>query len=323
MHRILFGLSLAAVASIFLVATGAEAPAADTVRVGKAQATSWTFVPLDLGVEEGIFAKYGITIDEVDLAGDAKVQQALAADSIDIGLGSGPGLAFVAKGAPSIGVAAFAGPPRNISLTVLEDSPIKSVADMKGKLVSVSTVGSLSDWLTTQMSIAEGWGPHGIKTVALGPIETSVAALKAHQLDAVNLATEAGFKLEEAHQGRILIGMDKFAPRFITHVVYARRKFLADHPDQVDRFLKGFFASIAFLKANKEKTSLAAQKIVRVSPAVADRIYDYEVSMLTDDGTFDPAAVTVLKQSFVETGVLSAVPKDDALFTTQFVPVKP
>jgi ABC-type nitrate/sulfonate/bicarbonate transport system substrate-binding protein len=322
-RKVSWGLFLFVVVAGMASTIGGTAHAADKVRVGKAQAIAWTFVPLDIGIQEGIFARYGIDIEEFDLAGDAKVQQALAADSIDIGLGSGPGLAFIAKGSPAIGVAAFAGAPRNISLTVLADSPIKTVADMKGKLVSVSTVGSLSDWLTQQMSIAEGWGPKGIKTVALGAIDNSIAALRAHQLDAVILATEAGFRLEEAHRGRIIVSMDKFAPHFITHVVYARRQFLAEHPGDVDRFLKGFFASIRFLKTHRAITSKIAERVVHVSPAVADRIYDYEVSMLTDDGTFDPQAVKVLKQSFVEMGTLKTVPKDDALFTTRFLPVKP
>src|ERR1700743_835759 len=121
--------------------------AADQVHVGKAQGTAWTFLPVDIGVEQGFFAKQGLDVDSADLGGDAKVQQAIAAQSIDFGLGSGPGMAFSAKGGASIGVAAFAGPPRNISAIVLADSPIKTVADLKGKMIAVSTVGSLSDWL--------------------------------------------------------------------------------------------------------------------------------------------------------------------------------
>ncbi len=320
---VLKNLSFFAVVVVILFGFATTAQATDKIRLGKAQAVSWTFIPVDLGIEGGIFAKYGLDVEIFNLAGDAKVQQALAADSIDIGLGSGPGLAFVPKGGASMGVAAFAGAPRNISVIVLNNSPIKSVADLKGKLVSVSTVGSLSDWLTKRISLAQGWGPDGIRTVALGAIDTSVAALKSGQLDAVNLATETGFTLEAAGEGRILVSMDKFVPDFITHVVFARRDFLAAHPDQVDRFLKGFFASIAFLKANKAKASEVAQRVIHLSPTVADRVYDAEVSMLTDDGTFDPKALTVLKQSFVDMGTLDHVPDNDSIFTTRFLPVKP
>jgi hypothetical protein len=41
------------------------------------------------------------------------------------------------------------------------------------------------------------------------------------------------------------------------------------------------------------------------------------------DGTFDPQAVAVLKESYIEMGLLKEIPDDKALFTTQFVPVKP
>ncbi|MGH7090939.1 MAG: hypothetical protein ACREFQ_18735 [Stellaceae bacterium] len=44
--------------------------------------------------------------------------------------------------------------------------------------------------------------------------------------------------------------------------------------------------------------------------------------MLTDDGTFDPKAMEVLKRSFVDTGTLKNEPRDQDMFTTPFVPVK-
>jgi len=40
------------------------------------------------------------------------------------------------------------------------------------------------------------------------------------------------------------------------------------------------------------------------------------------DGRFDPKAVAILKQSFVELGTLPSAPPDSDLFTTKFVPVK-
>src|SRR6202161_756077 len=165
------------VAAVTLMGVHA-APANEQIHVGKAQGTAWTFLPVDIGIEQGFFAKLDLDIDSADLGGDAKGQQALAAGSIDIGLGSGPGLAFVAKGSPAIGVAAFAGPPRNISAIVLEDSPITKIADLKGKLIAVSSVGSLSDWLAKQMAIQEGWGQDGIRAVALGAGESRIAGLQ-------------------------------------------------------------------------------------------------------------------------------------------------
>src|SRR5664279_4557364 len=77
------------------------AGAAEKLRVGKAVAFAWTFTPLDVGIQAGIFAKHGLDVEASAAAGDAKLQQAMASDSADMGIGSGPGMAFMAKGAPA------------------------------------------------------------------------------------------------------------------------------------------------------------------------------------------------------------------------------
>ena len=41
---------------------GGVAHANDRVRVGKSQGSAWTFLPLDVGVEQGLFAKQSIDI---------------------------------------------------------------------------------------------------------------------------------------------------------------------------------------------------------------------------------------------------------------------
>jgi ABC-type nitrate/sulfonate/bicarbonate transport system substrate-binding protein len=302
---------------------GLKAEAADKVHVAKSADVAWTFVVLDVGVQQGIFAKYGLDVEISALGGDAKVQQALAAQSLEFGLGSGPSMAFVAKGAPVYAVAAFAAEPRNIAVVIGANSSIKSVADLKGKSLAVTTAGSLTDWLAHRIGVQEGWGVDGVKTVALGGFTPALAALRTGQIDGIMAAIEAGYGLEERGEGKVLVGMEKYAPKFITHVIYARKDVIADNPDVVSRFLKGFFATIAFEKANKAKTTEIAMQVLHQSKAVMDRTYDYEISMFEDDGHFDPAAVEVIKDSFVGMGILDQKPPNDQLFTTKFVPVKP
>jgi len=307
---------------VFSLLMVSAAQANDRVRVGKSQASAWTFLLIDIGIEHGFFAKQGIEIESADLAGDAKLQQGLAAGSIDFGLGSGPGMAFAAKGSPVIAVAAFAGPPRNIGAIVLRDSNIEKVTDLKGKTIAVSTTGSLSDWLAKQMAIQEGWGQDGIRAAPLGAIPTSIAALKTKQVDAVVLAVEAGLRLEEQNEGRVLATMDRYAPNFITHVVFAQKSLVASNPDLVRRFLQGFFDAIAFLKTHKEETSRLAERVLLHSPSLARKVYDLEAGMFSDDGRFEPLAITTLKKSFIDMKTLRSEPADAELFTTQFVPIK-
>jgi ABC-type nitrate/sulfonate/bicarbonate transport system substrate-binding protein len=297
--------------------------AADSVRVGKAVGIAWTFIEIDVGIHEGIFAKYGLDVEITSFGGDAKLQQALAAKSVDFGLGSGPAMAFAVKGAPIVAVAAFANEPRNISVIVPASSPIRTVVDLRGKLLAISTAGSLTEWLAQRVAATEGWGPDGVKSVAIGDAAAQNAALRSNQVDGMMGSTENGFQLEERGEGRVLVGMERYAPHFVTHVIFANKQLVADDPDRVNRFLKGFFASLAFVKANKARTTEIAMPLQGESAAVLKKAYDYELPMMVLDGQFDPQGLELIKQSFVAMGVLDRKPGDDELLTRRFVPVQP
>jgi len=306
-----------------LLAGAPDARALDKVHVGNPSDIAWAFVPPYVGIEAGIFKKYGLEVEVTSFGGDQKMQQGLNAGSIDVGLGGGPAMGFVAKGAPVMAVAALFGPPKNISIVVPYDSPIKSPSELKGKLISSSPVGSLTAWLLQRVSLDNGWGVDGIKIAALGGFEPGVAAMRTHQIDGMMSSVEGGLTLEEKKIGRNLTSMDKYAPNFITHVVFARRELLAKNPELINRFLKGLFATIAYMKTHKDETIKVSVAQMHESPAVAAKTYDDEINSFVPDGTFDPKAVEVIKQSFIEMGMLKEKPADNQMFTTQFLPVKP
>ena len=135
-------------------------------------AFAWTFSALDVGMQTGIFAKHGVEIEASAFNGDARMQQGLTSDSIDIGLGSGPGMAFMAKGVPAKAVAAFAGVPRSMAVMVNYNLPIRTVDDLKGKKLGVTTVGSLTDWIGKRINARKGWSAaEGIITVPIGGVQ--------------------------------------------------------------------------------------------------------------------------------------------------------
>jgi len=74
-----------------LLLAGLPAHAADKVRVAKAVGSQWVYTVLDVGVEEGIFAKYGIDVEISTMTGEARMQQALTAGSLDIGMAGSSG----------------------------------------------------------------------------------------------------------------------------------------------------------------------------------------------------------------------------------------
>src|SRR6185437_5876740 len=159
------GMMVVALFCAMLISIG-SAHAADKVRAGKSIGSLWAFLPLDIGMEKGLFAKYGIEVEISDLGSGAKLQQALASDSIDIGLSAGSDMMASVKGSPVLTVAAFAEEPRSVVIMVRADSPIQKPTDFKGKLVAMPSLGSVSEWLLRRMAIAEGLGQDGVRPVS-------------------------------------------------------------------------------------------------------------------------------------------------------------
>jgi ABC-type nitrate/sulfonate/bicarbonate transport system substrate-binding protein len=148
------------------------------------------------------------------------------------------------------------------------------------------------------------------------------AAIKTHQIDGYIGALESGYKLEEAKEWRVITTATPFVDHFITHVIFARNDLIEKRPDTLRAFLQGWFATIAYMKAHKNASVAISAKVINVSPAVAARAYDEQMTAFSADGTFDSQAVATLKQSFLQMGLLKQTPPDNVLFTTQFVPVK-
>ncbi len=71
--------AMAALAFAIFILCADRAGAQTTLRLGKAQANQFAFIPADIGVDAGIFKKHGIGLDISAFAGDAKMIQALTA----------------------------------------------------------------------------------------------------------------------------------------------------------------------------------------------------------------------------------------------------
>ena len=170
--------------------------------VGKANSTSDAIIPVNVGDKLGIFKKHALDLKIVDFGGGSKMAQGMAAGSIDIGDGAGTEMAFVAKGAPMLSVRETTGPAPFLGVGVPWDSPVTKLKDLKGKVIGVSSPGSFSDWSGHQLARKFGWGPDGVKTVAIGGGPAPIgAALRAHLVDAA-ISTTALFLGFRAIPGR-------------------------------------------------------------------------------------------------------------------------
>jgi ABC-type nitrate/sulfonate/bicarbonate transport system substrate-binding protein len=297
----------------------AATASAETLRVGKAGREAFSFVPVDVGVRTGIFKNHGLEIEIANFGGDAKLQQAMAADSIDIALGSGPGLAFIVKGSPVKGIAAMAGPPLLFALVVRNDDTIKTVDDLKGRRIGVSTVGSVTSWIISEVSRQRGWGFDGITQVPIGENAARVAAVRSKALDGCIVDIASALNYVQKGDGRILLRFNDLVKDFILHVVFATDKAIAEKPEALRGFLEGWFETIALMRNDKARSVEIATDVMGTDAATAGKIYDELMPMFSDTGRFDPKALAVLRRSFVEMKTLAEEPDMSRLYTEAFL----
>ena len=304
-----------------LALAAAPGRAADTLHVGKASPTAIPMVPSEVGVQKGFFAKHGLDVELADFAGGAKLHQAMAAGSVDIGIGAGPELAFIAKGSPELAVCNAAGPPLFIGIAVPKGSPAKGAADLKGARIGVTTISSLTYWLALELARQRGWGPGGISPVAVGGDAASmIAAFRTHTIDAGIVPTSLAFQMEDQGEGRLLLPVSDYVGNLSAATIFATRRLMETNPDAIRRFILGWFDAVAFMRANKDETVRIASAMNGFAPSVQAKEYDLTIKMFSTDCKFDAESLATLKRSFADLKLLDTAPDMSKLYTEEFLP---
>jgi ABC-type nitrate/sulfonate/bicarbonate transport system substrate-binding protein len=303
-----------------LLATAPRVSADEALKVGKSVPQAFGFTPLNVGIEKGMFKKHGIDVEAVDFGGAPRLAQGLISNAVDMGLGSGPDMANIVKGATIKAVGASAGAPMELTITVGTKSNINTVADLKGRGISVSQKGSLTGWLVQTLSAQQGWGRDGINLVIMNPMSEVLAQLISNGVDGITVDLSTALKLQNENHGKLLVKFGDTIKDFHLYVIFATDDLIAKRPQAVRDFLKGWYETIAWMKANKSEAVAIAAKVQNVDPAIVAGTYDLMMPVFSTDGKFNDKAMAVLARSFVELGLLDKEPDMKTLYTEAFLP---
>lgn len=296
------------------------ARAADTIRIGTPEGTAFMFAILDVGIGTGIFGKHDLIVEKLNFGGGGKLTEAMIGGAIDMAVSGNADLAFIVKGAPEKAVAVTAAAPVEMAIIVRSDGTITKPADLKGKSIGVTSPTSLTAWLALAFARREGWGPEGVTRVSIGSMSSEVAGLMVKNVDAIIGPVEGAYLLEAKGKALPLLTFGDL-DAFITHALYARDDLIKDHPDRLRRFIAAWFETVAYVRTHKEETIRLSAPATNLPPDIAAKVYDLETPALSTNGRFDPQALEVIMQSFLDLGVLQNLPattKD--LYTEAFLP---
>jgi ABC-type nitrate/sulfonate/bicarbonate transport system substrate-binding protein len=296
------------------------AAADTTLIVGKAAPDAEAIIAVDVGDQLGIFKKHGLDLKIVNFDGGSKMIQGMTAGSIDIGDGAGTQMAFVAKGVPMMAVCENTSTLPYQSIGVPYDSPIKTKEELKGKTIGVSASGSLTDWLAQELDRAEGWGPDGVKRVAIGTGAAPTAAFREHLIDAYIGGTTTFLTMEEKQVGRVLTPVSTYIGNIASGTLFASNDLIKKNPDGLRAFLAAWLDTTTYMRTHKDDTVKIESKVTNHDEAVMAKEYDITISMFTPDCRFDKESLVNLSRSFVDLQLLDAAPDMSKLYTEAYLP---
>jgi ABC-type nitrate/sulfonate/bicarbonate transport system substrate-binding protein len=304
-------------ASAALAVAFAVAPvsAQDTVimgSVGSSSANSWaTYV----AIEKGYFAAAGIKPDVVHAQANAGVIQQLAAGSINISNNSGlvDPIRAAEKGAP---VAILRVEIQRPPYSVLAKPAIKTVSDIKGKLVSVGGAKDITRIYVERMFEAKGVKPGEFDMAYAGATSARFAALQSGAVDAAILTPPFNFAAESA--GFVNLGnVNEYVDMPFAGIAINTRWAEANKA-ALGRIVGVYNQSIAWLydPKNRAEAVQILNKVSRLKVEDAEKAYDYLIGgkFFEPTGKVSKALVGKLVEALKSVG---DVPKDfpvDRLF---------
>jgi ABC-type nitrate/sulfonate/bicarbonate transport system substrate-binding protein len=151
---------------------------------------------------------------------------------------------------------------------VKDDSPIKTVADLKGKTVGISIIGGGTHGPFALMLKRAGVDPD--KDIKLVEVSFSLSedALRQGRVDAVNQPFAA--RAEAKGGVRKLFALSEAVPN-IVHIVEACRKdFVDKNPELVKQYVKDITAGLKMALADRDETMKVVSEITKAPVAVLD-----------------------------------------------------
>jgi NitT/TauT family transport system substrate-binding protein len=274
----------AAAAALTLALAAAPALAAETVILGSVGSTSANGWPTYVAVDKGFFAAEDIKPDLVFAQSNAAVVQQLAAGSINFATNAGlvDPLRAIDKGAP---IAVLRVEIQSPPYALLAKPTIKSMKELRGKVLSVGGAKDITRIFVERMLAAEGVKPGEFDMVFAGATSARFSALQAGAVDAAILTAPFNFHAESA--GFVNVGNTVKYVDIPFACIAVNKTWAAANKRTVEKVIAVYNRSMAWLydPSNRAEAVDILMKVSKLKREEVDKAYDF----LIGGKYFEPA----------------------------------
>jgi NitT/TauT family transport system substrate-binding protein len=320
------GLAVAGLAfSVFVSsnAAGAETaarctPSSPKVTIGLSQ-RAFSYLPTVLAQEKGFYCDEGLNVVN-SMISDAAAPPAVVSGGIDYVVNVANVTAAAAGGLDLRMVAMVTGKPYFV---LIAPATVKSVKDLKGMHIGITTPGSSTQSMLTAILAANGLTAKDVDMQPLGNAQAILAALFSKQIEAGMVYPP--FDVEAVRRGFIRLVQSKEVTNVPLNTLVTSAANIRQNPEQVKKVIKGTVRALQYIQAEREGTMAIMQSSFGLSPDLVGEMYDAYKDIFSPDGVISeaqaqaaindararlPTAANLSIAKLVDTSLLSAVRKD-------------
>jgi ABC-type nitrate/sulfonate/bicarbonate transport system substrate-binding protein len=294
---------IVALAAATLLAVGEVA--ADPVKIALPVA-SIESMPVYLAQDKGLFKKHGVEVDIITSRGGGEAMKAYIAGEVQI----------VATGFPEVGLMRAKGVDVQLffaenartpfALIVRKGVEAKSVADLKGKTVAVTSPGSLTANLTRYFVKEAGLNPEqDVSLISVGGGGEILGALKSERADAamlfepfVTIAVRSGI-------ATMLVDVPTKLDAFSSAPLSTSKVFLEKSPKEAKAVLDALNEALTIIHGDKAQIfEVAKARFANADPEMLKAALDRLARTYSPDGKFPRAHVDLTQRISVDLKIM-------------------
>jgi len=274
---------------------------------------SASYISMYIANKRGYYAEEGMVVEIILMAGLTSTR-ALIGNSVELGSASNPTAAV--QGAKLKILMVFNDKPPGM---LIAQPGIKSVAELRGKRLGGSTVGSLEyGWMKELLPKFGLQLEKDVTFVPVGSTSTRFTALRAGTIDASPLSPPSNFLAQDAGFPVLFRTADHLED--IQASIVATDERLARQGDMVRRFMRATVKGNRFYLANRQEGIAAIMDFTRHKDRdLMARVYDDHMKTIARDGTIpERLQQIVIDRSKRLTGVTRDV-KPEEIFDFSYI----
>lgn len=303
-------------AALFFALSTLPAHGADRLSISQ-YGTVLTSLPWAVALDQGFFKKESLDVDGfIGSNGGGTTIRNMMASSIPFAEVATP--AAVAAAQEGYKLKIVYGAVNNIANTcwnVRADSPIRTLADLRGKKVGYDSPQGSTEMII-RMILQKAHLDKDVQLVLTGGSSAGITALEAGAIDAAPRPN-----LVPPSKLRVLFEATQYIPRLVWTVGVTTEEFARAHPETLRKIIQVRRDAVDYIYAHPDAAIAEYAKVWQVDPAVAREIVTHSLKMnYWSRGRFDPDGLQTMFAGMRLVGALNASFDPNSLIDRSFLP---